>query len=216
MEERQRQCRKNVMVEEVMEERRSLVVMEERRKRWWWKMRGGGGGGREEVGVEKRWWREEEGLGIDVQRWGGAQRPLSGGGRSPLCHDALHHNETHPLLAVRTRQWLRSGVSERKNTFLSLTPERSHAGLHETLALLTSQLRPDANHQEDMVFLQNVFSEKSLGYLMKVVEELQSGPMSSEEKELLHLLTSPHLKAKENLQYLCYYTDHAYSHAQML
>uniref|UniRef100_A0A8C5FJC6 MAGUK p55 scaffold protein 3a n=1 Tax=Gadus morhua TaxID=8049 RepID=A0A8C5FJC6_GADMO len=28
-----------------------------------------------------------------------------------------------------------------------------------------------------------------------VVEELQSGPMSSEEKELLHLLTSPHLKA---------------------
>uniref|UniRef100_A0A8C4ZAM9 MAGUK p55 scaffold protein 3a n=1 Tax=Gadus morhua TaxID=8049 RepID=A0A8C4ZAM9_GADMO len=95
------------------------------------------------------------------------------------------------------------------------------AGLHETLALLTSQLRPDANHQEDMVFLQNVFSEKSLGYLMKiheklrqyekqspapvlhsaanlaedVVEELQSGPMSSEEKELLHLLTSPHLKA---------------------
>ncbi|CAL8274432.1 unnamed protein product [Lota lota] len=95
------------------------------------------------------------------------------------------------------------------------------AGLHETLALLTSQLRPDANHQEDMVFLQNVFSEKSLGYLMKiheklrqyekqspspvlhsastlaedVAEELQSGPMSSEEKELLHLLTSPHLKA---------------------
>lgn len=95
------------------------------------------------------------------------------------------------------------------------------AGLHETLALLTSQLRPDANHKEDMVFLKDVFSERSLGYLMKiherlrqyerqsptpvlhsastlaedVAEELQSGPMSVEEKELLHLLTSPHLKA---------------------
>lgn len=28
----------------------------------------------------------------------------------------------------------------------------------------------------------------------QVTEELQSGPMSAEEKELLHLLTSPHLK----------------------
>uniref|UniRef100_G3P4T0 MAGUK p55 scaffold protein 3a n=1 Tax=Gasterosteus aculeatus aculeatus TaxID=481459 RepID=G3P4T0_GASAC len=95
------------------------------------------------------------------------------------------------------------------------------AGLHETLALLTSQLRPDANHKEDMVFLKDVFSERSLGCLMKiheklrqyerqsptpvlysasslaedVAEELHSGPMSTEEKELLHLLTSPHLKA---------------------
>ncbi|XP_026064596.1 MAGUK p55 subfamily member 3-like isoform X3 [Carassius auratus] len=95
------------------------------------------------------------------------------------------------------------------------------AGLHETLALLTSQLRPDANHKEDMVFLKDVFSERSLSYLMKiheklrqyekqsptpvlhsasalaedVAEELQSGPMSAEEKELLHLLTSPHLRA---------------------
>ncbi|XP_017274944.1 MAGUK p55 subfamily member 3 isoform X1 [Kryptolebias marmoratus] len=95
------------------------------------------------------------------------------------------------------------------------------AGLHETLALLTSQLRPDANHKEDMVFLKDVFSERSLAYLMKiheklrqyerqspapvldsaaslaedVAEELQGGPMSTEEKELLHLLTSPHLKA---------------------
>lgn len=41
-------------------------------------------------------------------------------------------------------------------------------GLHETLALLTSQLRPDANHKEDMVFLKDVFSERSLSYLMKV------------------------------------------------
>lgn len=41
-------------------------------------------------------------------------------------------------------------------------------GLHETLALLTSQLHPDANHKEDLVFLKDVFSERSLGYLMKV------------------------------------------------
>uniref|UniRef100_A0A8C9SH97 MAGUK p55 scaffold protein 3 n=1 Tax=Scleropages formosus TaxID=113540 RepID=A0A8C9SH97_SCLFO len=95
------------------------------------------------------------------------------------------------------------------------------AGLHETLALLTSQLRPDANHKEDLVFLKDVFSERSLGYLMKiheklrqyerlsptpilhsasslaedVAEELQSGPMSGDEKELLQLLAAPHLKA---------------------
>lgn len=42
------------------------------------------------------------------------------------------------------------------------------AGLHETLALLTSQLRPDSNHKEEMGFLKDVFSEKSLSYLMKV------------------------------------------------
>ncbi|XP_057673434.1 MAGUK p55 subfamily member 3 isoform X3 [Corythoichthys intestinalis] len=95
------------------------------------------------------------------------------------------------------------------------------AGLHETLALLTSQLRPDANHKEDMVFLKDVFSERSLAYLMKiherlrqyerqsptpvlhsvsslaedVTDELQSRPMNTEEGELLHLLTSPHFKA---------------------
>uniref|UniRef100_A0A673JXJ0 MAGUK p55 subfamily member 3-like n=1 Tax=Sinocyclocheilus rhinocerous TaxID=307959 RepID=A0A673JXJ0_9TELE len=47
------------------------------------------------------------------------------------------------------------------------------AGLHETLALLTSQLRPDANHKEDMVFLKDVFSERSLSYLMKIHEKLR-------------------------------------------
>ncbi|KAG8006765.1 MAGUK p55 subfamily member 3 [Nibea albiflora] len=114
-----------------------------------------------------------------------------------------------------------------KKGYISIVYSNSSCrGLHETLALLTSQLRPDANHKEDMVFLKDVFSERSLGYLMKetaayitdilytctgsyqvralcsctfcgwqVAEELQSGPMSTEEKELLHLLTSPHLKA---------------------
>uniref|UniRef100_A0A672RN20 MAGUK p55 scaffold protein 3 n=1 Tax=Sinocyclocheilus grahami TaxID=75366 RepID=A0A672RN20_SINGR len=47
------------------------------------------------------------------------------------------------------------------------------AGLHETLALLTSQLHPDANHKEDMVFLKDVFSERSLSYLMKIHEKLR-------------------------------------------
>ncbi|XP_034563766.1 MAGUK p55 subfamily member 3-like isoform X2 [Notolabrus celidotus] len=94
-------------------------------------------------------------------------------------------------------------------------------GLHETLALLTSQLHPDANHKEDLVFLKDVFSEKSLGYLMKIhdklrqyekhsptpvlhsasylaedlADELQNGPLEEDERELLLLLSTPHLKA---------------------
>ncbi|XP_041829454.1 MAGUK p55 subfamily member 3-like isoform X2 [Melanotaenia boesemani] len=94
-------------------------------------------------------------------------------------------------------------------------------GLHETLALLTSQLHPDANHKEDLVFLRDVFSEKSIGYLMKIheklkqyekysptpvlhsasclaedlAEELQNGPLEDDEQELLLLLSTPHLKA---------------------
>ncbi|KFV78986.1 MAGUK p55 subfamily member 3, partial [Struthio camelus australis] len=93
-------------------------------------------------------------------------------------------------------------------------------GLHETLALLTSQLRPDSNHQEEMGFLRDVFSEKSLSYLMKIheklrhyerqsptpvlhsaaglvedVKELQTAPVNNEEKELLQLLSTPHLRA---------------------
>uniref|UniRef100_A0A8C1PGL7 Membrane protein, palmitoylated 3b (MAGUK p55 subfamily member 3) n=1 Tax=Cyprinus carpio TaxID=7962 RepID=A0A8C1PGL7_CYPCA len=75
-------------------------------------------------------------------------------------------------------------------------------GLHEMLALLTSQLHPDANHKEDMIFLREVFSERSLSYLMKVrkavdnvAEELQNGPLEEDERELLTLLTAPHVKA---------------------
>ncbi|XP_061563965.1 MAGUK p55 subfamily member 3-like [Cololabis saira] len=94
-------------------------------------------------------------------------------------------------------------------------------GLHETLALLTSHLHPDANHKEDLVFLKDVFSEKSLSYLMKIheklkqyvkyspipvlhsasclaedlAEELQNGPLDDDEQELLLLLSTPHLKA---------------------
>ncbi|XP_046710695.1 MAGUK p55 subfamily member 3 isoform X3 [Silurus meridionalis] len=94
-------------------------------------------------------------------------------------------------------------------------------GLHEMLALLTSQLHPGANHKEDLVFLREVFSERSLGYLMRiherlrqyeqqsptpmlhsaaclaedVAEELQNGSLEGDEKELLMLLTTPHVKA---------------------
>ncbi|KAM4716224.1 MAGUK p55 subfamily member 3-like isoform 3-T3 [Anableps anableps] len=97
----------------------------------------------------------------------------------------------------------------------------ANTGLHETLAILTSQLHPDANHKEDLVFLRDVFSEKSIGYLMKIherlklyekysptpvlhsasclaedlAEELQSGPLQDDERELLLLLNTPHLKA---------------------
>lgn len=60
-------------------------------------------------------------------------------------------------------------VNKHAGCFLYL----SSVGLHETLALLTSQLRPDANHKEDMVFLKDVFSERSLGCLMKVRELTQ-------------------------------------------
>lgn len=38
--------------------------------------------------------------------------------------------------------------------------------------------------------------------LRQVAEELQSGPMSTEEKELLHLLTSPHLKVKKKKDHI--------------
>ncbi|XP_062270350.1 MAGUK p55 subfamily member 3 isoform X2 [Platichthys flesus] len=94
-------------------------------------------------------------------------------------------------------------------------------GLHETLALLTSQLHPGAKHKDDLHFLKDVFSEKSLGYLMTiheklklyekqnptpvlhsasclaedVAEELQNGPLEEDERELLLLLSTPHLKA---------------------
>ncbi|XP_009304821.1 MAGUK p55 subfamily member 3 isoform X4 [Danio rerio] len=94
-------------------------------------------------------------------------------------------------------------------------------GLHEMLALLTSQLHPEANHKEDLVFLREVFSERSLSYLMKiherlrqfhlysptpvlhsasclaedVAEELQNGSLEEDERELLALLSTPHIKA---------------------
>ncbi|KAM8877835.1 MAGUK p55 subfamily member 3-like [Synchiropus picturatus] len=97
----------------------------------------------------------------------------------------------------------------------------SNGGLHETLALLTSHLHLDHSRQEDLVFLEDVFSEKTLGYLMKIheklrqyakqspspvlhsastlaedlTEELQCRGLEEDERELVCLLSSPHLKA---------------------
>lgn len=95
------------------------------------------------------------------------------------------------------------------------------SGLHETLALLTSQLSPDSSRGEEAGFLRDVFSERSLSYLMKiheklrcyerqspspvlhsavalaedVAEELQAASARGDERELLQLLATPHLRA---------------------
>ncbi|XP_077481453.1 MAGUK p55 subfamily member 3-like isoform X2 [Stigmatopora argus] len=97
----------------------------------------------------------------------------------------------------------------------------ANTDLHETLALLTSHLHPNANHKENMGFLKDVFSEKGLVYLMKIheklklyerqsptpiflhasrladdlSEDLQNGLLQEDERELLLLLGTPHLKA---------------------
>ncbi|XP_072343341.1 MAGUK p55 subfamily member 3 isoform X5 [Scyliorhinus torazame] len=47
------------------------------------------------------------------------------------------------------------------------------AGLHEILALLTAQLRPDANLTAEIGFLTEVFSEHSFNSLMKIHQKLQ-------------------------------------------
>ncbi|XP_072343340.1 MAGUK p55 subfamily member 3 isoform X4 [Scyliorhinus torazame] len=95
------------------------------------------------------------------------------------------------------------------------------AGLHEILALLTAQLRPDANLTAEIGFLTEVFSEHSFNSLMKIhqklqqfvrqgpspalhsaaalaediSEELQSGPNNNDIRELMQLLAKPHLQA---------------------
>ncbi|XP_060704704.1 MAGUK p55 subfamily member 3-like [Hemiscyllium ocellatum] len=95
------------------------------------------------------------------------------------------------------------------------------AGLHEILALLTAQLRPDANLTAEIGFLTEVFSEHSFNSLMKIhqklqqfvrqgptpalhsaaalaediSEELQSGQNSNDTRELMQLLAKPHLQA---------------------
>ncbi|ETE68250.1 MAGUK p55 subfamily member 3, partial [Ophiophagus hannah] len=77
-------------------------------------------------------------------------------------------------------------------------------GLHETLALLTSQLRPDSNHKEEMIHEKLCHYEQhspvpvlhSASALAEdVIEELQTAPMNNDEKELLQLLSTPHLRA---------------------
>ncbi|MBN3311152.1 MPP7 protein, partial [Amia calva] len=93
-------------------------------------------------------------------------------------------------------------------------------GLYELLAALPTQLQPHVDSQEDRTFLQDLFGEKSLHSLVKIheklqyyeqqcpvpvlpsagiladdlAEELQSKPMNSEIRELLKLLSKPHVK----------------------
>ncbi|KAJ6666678.1 hypothetical protein lerEdw1_020402 [Lerista edwardsae] len=94
-------------------------------------------------------------------------------------------------------------------------------GLYELLASLPAQLQPHVDSQEDLTFLWDMFSEKSLHSLVKIheklryyekqnpvpmlhgasalaadlTEELQSKPLNSEISELLKLLSKPNLKA---------------------
>lgn len=74
---------------------------------------------------------------------------------------------------------------------LDLVSLASSSGLHETLALLTSQLRPDSNHREEMGFLRDVFSEKSLSYLMKVNSPGSAFPHPQGRLFLCHPSHSP-------------------------
>uniref|UniRef100_A0A674MG65 MAGUK p55 scaffold protein 3 n=1 Tax=Takifugu rubripes TaxID=31033 RepID=A0A674MG65_TAKRU len=73
-------------------------------------------------------------------------------------------------------------------------------GLHETLALLTSQLHPDTNHKEDLVFLKDVFSEKSLSYIMKIHDKLKE----FEKHSPTPVLHSASCLAEDFLLYCCY------------
>ncbi|XP_061207004.1 MAGUK p55 subfamily member 7 isoform X1 [Neopsephotus bourkii] len=97
----------------------------------------------------------------------------------------------------------------------------SDTGLYELLAALPAQLQPHVDSQEDLTFLWDMFGEKSLHSLVKIheklhyyekqnpvpvlhgaaaladdlAEELQSKPPNSDIRELLRLLSKPHLKA---------------------
>ncbi|XP_036376549.1 MAGUK p55 subfamily member 7 isoform X1 [Megalops cyprinoides] len=93
-------------------------------------------------------------------------------------------------------------------------------GLYELLVTLPAQLQPHVDSQEDCVFLQDMFGERSLHSLVKIherlqkyedqspapvldsagtlahelAEELQSKAVSAEIRELLKLLAKPHVK----------------------
>ncbi|XP_063062974.1 MAGUK p55 subfamily member 7 isoform X2 [Engraulis encrasicolus] len=94
-------------------------------------------------------------------------------------------------------------------------------GLYELLAVLPSQLQPHAQSPEDTSFLSNMFNQRSLHSLVKIHEtlqcyedntpvpvlqtaetlaldladELQNKPLTGEAKELIKLLSRPHIKS---------------------
>uniref|UniRef100_A0A8C6SHN2 Membrane protein, palmitoylated 7a (MAGUK p55 subfamily member 7) n=1 Tax=Neogobius melanostomus TaxID=47308 RepID=A0A8C6SHN2_9GOBI len=71
-------------------------------------------------------------------------------------------------------------------------------GLYELLAALPSQLQPHVSRPEDSSFLHDMFRERSLHSLIKVTplsDELQGQSSNGEIKELLALLSRPHVKS---------------------
>uniref|UniRef100_A0A8D0UYQ6 MAGUK p55 subfamily member 7 n=1 Tax=Sus scrofa TaxID=9823 RepID=A0A8D0UYQ6_PIG len=96
-----------------------------------------------------------------------------------------------------------------------------NSSLFELLAALPAQLQPHVDSQEDLTFLWDMFGAKDLHSLVKIheklhdyekqspvpilqgaaaladdlAEELQNGPLSSETRELLKLLSKPNVKA---------------------
>ncbi|XP_067870322.1 MAGUK p55 subfamily member 7 isoform X4 [Heterodontus francisci] len=101
------------------------------------------------------------------------------------------------------------------------TGSGNDTGLYELLASLPTQLQSHVNSQEDLTFLRDMFGEKSLHSLVKIHEKLQqyerqsptpilhnaatladdltedlhNTPVNSEIRELVKLLSQPHLKA---------------------
>lgn len=49
----------------------------------------------------------------------------------------------------------------------------------------------------DCIELWTPFVLKLHGFILKVIEELQTAPVNNEEKELLQLLSTPHLRVKK-------------------
>uniref|UniRef100_A0A9J8BA76 MAGUK p55 subfamily member 7 n=1 Tax=Cyprinus carpio carpio TaxID=630221 RepID=A0A9J8BA76_CYPCA len=70
-------------------------------------------------------------------------------------------------------------------------------GLYELLSILPSQLQPHVERADDRSFLHAMFGERSLHSLVKVslTEELQERSASNEMRELVKLLSKPHLKS---------------------
>ncbi|XP_041040741.1 MAGUK p55 subfamily member 7 isoform X3 [Carcharodon carcharias] len=101
------------------------------------------------------------------------------------------------------------------------TGSANDTGLYELLASLPTQLQSHVSSQEDLTFLRDMFGEKSLHSLVKIHEKLQqyerqsptpilhnaatladdltedlhNAPMNNEIRELVKLLSQPHLKA---------------------
>uniref|UniRef100_A0A8C1JRN4 MAGUK p55 subfamily member 7 n=1 Tax=Cyprinus carpio TaxID=7962 RepID=A0A8C1JRN4_CYPCA len=71
--------------------------------------------------------------------------------------------------------------------------------LYELLSILPSQLQPHVERADDRSFLHAMFGERSLHSLVKVsvclTEELQERSASNEMRELVKLLSKPHLKS---------------------